>query len=104
MYSNAFNIGYLLEIIPPILGICLGIEKKNNGLLKAIICVIIGFLVDTGMTMFLLMLGFEGDTITDVTMSTYIYVLVWFISVWLAVIFGIFFSCKVTYRAYILLY
>lgn len=96
MYSNAFNIGYLLEIIPPILGICLGIEKKNNGLLKAIICVIIGFLVDTGMTMFLLMLGFEGDTITDVTMSTYIYVLVWFISVWLAVIFGIFFSCKVT--------
>ena len=102
--DTSFNIGYLLEMLLPVVGICIVLNKKKHPLIKGVACVGLGLLFDVVMTSVLKMQGFSGTDYADVTPSTYIFVLFWFMSIWIAVIVGIYLACDVSLHEAIYLF
>ncbi len=102
--DNSFNIGYLIEMLLPVLGICSGLNKKKYPILKGTACLCLGLLLDVLMTVVLKLLGYEGSDYMDVTSSTYIFLLFWFMAIWGAVIVGIYFATDVSFHEAVYLF
>lgn len=102
--GSYFNIGYLFEMLLPVIGICLVLNKRKHPLVKGLICVVVGLLLDVIMVGVLRLLGYEGNDYSDITPSSYIFLLCWFMAIWIAVIVGIYFSCEVTLHEAIYLF
>lgn len=102
--DNSFNVGYLLEMLISVLGICSVLNKKKYPLLRGAGCVCLGLLLDVAMTGVLKLFGYEGTEYSDITPSTYIILLFWFMAIWIAVIVGIYFATEVNFHEAIYLY
>ena len=102
--DTSFNIGYLLEMLLPVVGICTVLNKKKHPIIKGTACVGLGLLFDVVMTSVLKMQGLSGTDYADVTPSTYIFLLFWFMSIWIAVIVGIYLACDVSLHEAIYLF
>ena len=102
--DNSFNIGYLIEMLLPVLGICSGLNKKKYPILKGTACLCLGVLLDVLMTIVLKLLGYEGSDYMDITSSNYIFLLFWFMAIWVAVIVGIYFVTDVSFHEAVYLF
>ena len=102
--DNSFNVGYSLEMLIPVLGICSVLNKRKYPLLRGAGCVCLGFLLDVAMAGLLKLFGYEGTDYSDKTPSTYIILLFWFMAIWIAVIVGIYFATEVNFHEAIYLF
>ncbi|SDZ76911.1 GHKL domain-containing protein [Pseudobutyrivibrio sp. ACV-2] len=97
--NTTFNIGYLLEMLLPVLGICIVLNKHKHPILKGALCVAIGLIVDMAIIWIFKLLGYEGSEFSDVnSMSNYFVLLIWFMAIWLIVIIGIYIVFEVTFQ------
>ena len=101
---NSLNIGYMLEMLMPVIGICIVLNKKKYPLLKSVFCLLAGLIFNLVFGIILLQAGYSGSNITDITSNGYIILLLWFIVIWVAVIVGIYLSFEVTFHEAIYLF
>jgi hypothetical protein len=95
---NSLNIGYMLEMLMPVIGICIVLNKKKYPLVKSALCLFAGVFLNLAIGTILMKAGYSGSNITDITSNGYIILLLWFIVIWLAVIVGIYLSLEVTFH------
>ena len=101
---NSLNIGYMLEMLMPVIGICIVLNKKKYPLVKSALCLFAGVFLNLAIGTILMKAGYSGSNITDISSNGYIILLLWFIAIWVAVIVGIYLSLEVTFHEAIYLF
>ena len=101
---NSLNIGYMLEMLMPVIGICIVLNKKKYPLLKSVFCLLAGLIFNLVFGTILMKAGYSGSNITDITSNGYIILLLWFIAIWVAVIVSVYLSFEVTFHEAIYLF
>ncbi len=101
---NSLNIGYMLEMLMPVIGICIVLNKKKYPLVKSALCLFAGVFLNLAIGTILMKAGYSGSNITDIPSNGYIVLLLWFIAIWVAVIVGIYLSFEVTFHEAIYLF
>ncbi|MCR4674399.1 MAG: ATP-binding protein [Lachnospiraceae bacterium] len=100
-----YNFGYVIEMLLPIIGICMPLNKRKNGLLKG--ACLLGAILAGNALFYEIMegLGYSADWTNHLTsMREYSLLLLWFVVIWLAVILFIFLWTEVSFRNAIYLF
>ncbi|MCR5415364.1 MAG: GHKL domain-containing protein [Pseudobutyrivibrio sp.] len=101
-----FNLGYLIEMLMPVIGLCALLEKRKFGVIKGAISVFIGANIDIIIIYIMsLTIPFENvsNSVNDMN-GNYLFLVCWFLITWLSVITGIYLSSKVKYKEAIYLF
>ena len=95
---NTYNLGYILEMLLPVIGICLPAKKRKYGLAKAVAIIAAGVFIGISLTSFLIILGYEDETLSTIEAGSiaFGYIFAWFFLIWVSVIAAIFNWIEVT--------
>ncbi len=101
-----FNLGYLLEMLLPVVGICILLDKHKHGVIKGAISVVIGAVLDC-LQIVLMQSVFSTETyqnnIRNIDIS-FGFIFLWFFIMWCAVTIGIYLCNKVTIKEAVYLF